>query len=239
MKNLTVISGGLVYSSDPKFFAQKTYFFYHFPLWDFGLSFWGKLFRQKLEVFPPFWDSKISWTNHIYTSNVILGWRSLKWESWYRLLWCALQILLYPAAGIFTSAFLTLNDETFKSGTFADPGVPLVSFLPCAFSSGCQLWKSGIWTHLQGYRKHLRHPCCWTANKNALVCHFLQKNVFKKSIEDRNEGAPGAGGCLYSCRRYRLMSHCGKNLQHLLHSQNRKITFSDPALWSRPLLCSF
>lgn len=102
MKNLTVISGSLVYISDPKFFAQKTYFFYHFPLWDFGLSFWGKLFRQKLEVFPPFWDSKTSWTNHIYTSNVILGWRSLKWESWYRLLWCALQILLYPAAGIFT-----------------------------------------------------------------------------------------------------------------------------------------
>lgn len=76
MKNFSVISGGFVYRSEPKFFAQKTdFFFFIFPHGTFCFHSDGnlELFRQKLELFPPYWDSKTIWTNHIYTSNVILG----------------------------------------------------------------------------------------------------------------------------------------------------------------------
>lgn len=92
MKNVTLISDGLVYNSDPTF--QQTDFFYHFPLWDLHSEENLELFMQKLELFLPFWDSKTIWTKQIYPSNVTVGWKSLKWERWYRLLWCALQILL-------------------------------------------------------------------------------------------------------------------------------------------------
>lgn len=70
-----MISGGSVYISDPKFFAQRTDFFITFLYGTLSFHSEGnlELFRQKLELFPPFWDSKTIWTNHMYTSNVILG----------------------------------------------------------------------------------------------------------------------------------------------------------------------
>lgn len=68
MEILTVISGGSVYISDPKFFAQRTDFFYHFPLWDFELSFRGKFGTLQAETGAI--SSILGLKNHLDKSHV-------------------------------------------------------------------------------------------------------------------------------------------------------------------------
>lgn len=98
---------------------------------------------------------KTIWTNHKYTSNEILGWKSLKWELWSRFLWCALQI--YPAVWIFTcQLFLHRRMKHLIPLLLQTPSFCSSSVFLRAFSWGCRMWKSAFWTHLLETQKALK-----------------------------------------------------------------------------------
>lgn len=104
----------LFYISDGNSLLKRQNFFSSLSFMGLWAFIQREISIQKLELFPPFWDSKTIWTNQIHTSNVILGWKSLKREVQVTLV-CSANLVLSSSSNIHVSAFLKPNDETFKS----------------------------------------------------------------------------------------------------------------------------